>query len=233
MLAGAAITLFHRAELKTMGDDDGVANETSAAPAVTRVPELASAADGQVSQISALEDEGWNSVATAAVDPQLVALDVSLLAARESDLRKQLETTRLGDRYLANAEHIIFNALESRTRVAAINAIGHRASGPGLAVLQSVLLSNLAEAEKQAALGYIDSSGLGSDTHRFLMELVYSDQLSESLKRQITTKLIVQDVLANAANTDVEAVADFILALPEPYRDEFQKVVSGLLQQRG
>jgi hypothetical protein len=67
---------------------------------------------------------GWQMVQAPPPDPKLIALDPSLLPAREAELRQQISSTSASPAQAANLARIAREAGEEQTRIAAVEALG-------------------------------------------------------------------------------------------------------------
>ncbi|MGZ6142979.1 MAG: hypothetical protein ACXWLM_06555, partial [Myxococcales bacterium] len=75
-------------------------------------------------QKEAFLKDGWQLVQAPPPDPKLIALDPSLLAGREADLRQQIASTTASADQAKNLAAIARDAHEDATRAAAVEALG-------------------------------------------------------------------------------------------------------------
>ena len=90
-------------------------------------------------QKEAFERDGWHLDHAAPPDAKLIALDPSLLATREADLRQQIATTTSSPDQAKNLEQIARNAREEATKAAAIDSLGRMKSDEGQDALLNLL----------------------------------------------------------------------------------------------
>ncbi len=169
--------------------------------------------------LEAFLDTGWEEIDAEPHDPRVVSLDPALLGTRESELRQQLRTTRVSEKYLGNAATIAIEAREHRTRTAAINSIGHRRVGEGGEVLLEIFETLPNERERSQVLGHIRSESLTSPESDWLVTQLHGATVSESLKKQISMKLVLTGLVEHRGD---EA---FLPELLERVPDEWQSTI--------
>ena len=140
-------------------------------------------------------EDGWVESEPLPYDEAVMNLDVSLLEERELELRQQLETTRVSEGQLTNAVEIALNAKEHRTRLAAIDAIGHRVLDQGGDQLITLFESLENESERSRALGYIRLESIYSPAGTWAIMQSHHSQNSDSIKQEIANKLLITGMM--------------------------------------
>ena len=82
---------------------------------------------------------GWTIVQAPPPDPQLIALDPSLLRTREAELRQQIATTTVSGDQAAHLATIAREAQQEATQVAAVEALGRIRSDEAQEQLEGLL----------------------------------------------------------------------------------------------
>ncbi|PCI45028.1 MAG: hypothetical protein COB51_09415 [Moraxellaceae bacterium] len=158
-------------------------------------------------------EDGWTVVESEPHDPALMALDPALLAERETELRQQLETTRVSEESIQNAADIALNAQEHRTRMAAIESIGHRRYSEGGEYLMTIFETSSDASERSKALGFVYLDSLNSTEADWAIGQLYNTQVTTDLSKQIANKLLLAGMVEN--NGDRSFIPSLMERIPE------------------
>jgi len=186
--------------------------------------ELAAVRDyNTAQQRAAMEEEekfleqGWSIVKTTPPDAALVALDPTLLPAREHELRAQLESATLPDGAVDHARLIAARATEARTRRAAVDALGRNDSARAQAALRHLFDSFGDDADKHLVVGHLRPKSVDDESTAWLVERLGKDGISDDLKKQMTFALAL--VSLATAGKDGDPLAPLLERVPPTWRD--------------
>ena len=141
-------------------------------------------------QKEAVVQAGWHLDTAAPPDPQLLALDPSLLNGREADLRTQLSSTSASPDQAANLGEIARKAHESATQIAAIEALGRIRSDGAQDQLEGLLKELPADSfARREVAPLLRPRDLSDERAARLAQLLDSRDLNPVEKQQIAFTL--------------------------------------------
>jgi hypothetical protein len=127
---------------------------------------------GPASDKKAFAAAGWTMVDVAPPDARLVAIDPSLLASREAELRVQIASTTATPAEAQNLAEVARRASEEQTRVAAVEALGR-----------------LGAAGQQQLTGLLDQLPEGDRARREIVPLLRPESLDSPLAADLASRL--------------------------------------------
>ena len=163
--------------------------------------------------------EGWTPVAAPSPDLSLLSLDPRLLAGREKELRKQLETNSLQDDQLDNAMTIATDAEEARTRTAAIQAIGRSNSDRAKELILQLFDDVEDDNDRRLVLGYVRPESLDDPSVNWLISKLEEPHLADDFKKQMTFSLVLAEIAQSGENHERD-LPKLLERVPEGWRKQ-------------